>query len=592
MKLRKLTIKNFRGIREMEWNLTGDMICLIGPGDSTKSTILLALEYLFSGNWSLSVSDVDFYQMNVQAPIEIAAVVTELSDALISEDKFGLHLGFWNPHDGKLYEEQSDGSCQKALQIRLEISQDLEPKWTVVSLQKDGREPQPISAADRRAFGVARIGNYTESDLAWGRNSALSRLTQKDDISRIPTMLAEAERGILKALENMDFSALSQAVQGVRLAAPTLGIDAQTEFRASMDPMRVNLRQGAIALFDGNLPLSLRGAGSRRLMTMVIHKASVKEGAVILVDEIENSLEPYRLRHLIRQLRPKQGDTHQVIFTTHSPIAVVECHANELYVVRSENGITSVASVGQELQDVVRKIPEAFLARRVFVCEGKTEAGFLIGLDTEYWHQKHQNNPSQFRYKTMAEAGAAPIEAPGGGGDESPQLAVAMAELGYRVAFFGDSDKVEKLKPSVSEMKKAGIEVILWLPDGGKGLAIEERLCLDLPLAGLVELAELAIELENDEKKPDEVWQKIHHALASKGLKTEPTHDLKGLIQQSNEQAVRESLGEAARHKNAAWFKRMDKGIALGKMLTRYLDEMRDTPTMHTLSVLEQWCYE
>ena len=104
MKLRKLTIKNFRGIREMEWNLTGDMICLIGPGDSTKSTILLALEYLFSGNWSLSVSDVDFYQMNVQAPIEIAAVVTELSDALISEDKFGLHLGFWNSHDGRLYE--------------------------------------------------------------------------------------------------------------------------------------------------------------------------------------------------------------------------------------------------------------------------------------------------------------------------------------------------------------------------------------------------------------------------------------------------------------------------------------------------------
>lgn len=590
MKLHKLTIKNFRGIREMEWNLTGDMICLIGPGDSTKSTILLALEYLFSGNWSLSVSDVDFYRMNVQAPIEIAAVVTELPDALISEDKFGLHLGFWNPHDGKLYEEQTDSSCQKALQIRLEIPQDLEPKWTVVSLQKDGREPQPISGTDRRAFGVARIGNYIESDLAWGRNSALSRLTQKDDVSRIPTMLAEAERNVLKALESMDFSALSQAIQGVTQVAQTLGIDAQTGFRAGMDPMRVSLRQGAIALFDGNLPLSLRGAGSRRLMAMAIHKVSVKEGAVILVDEIENSLEPYRLRHIIRQLRPKGSDKHQVIFTSHSSVAVVECRAEELHVVRSVSGTTTVNHVDKDLQDVVRKVPESFLAKKVIVCEGKTEAGLLIGLDEYYWQKKLQNNSSQYKYQTMAEAGVAPIEAPGGGGDESPKYAVALARLGYQVAFFGDSDKVAKLKPSVDEMKKAGIKVILWLLDGGRGLAIEERLCLDLPLAGLEKLVELAIELKRDGKQSDDVWQKIHDVLASKGLTTATTHDLRELFQHSNERMVRESMGEAA--KNAAWFKRMDKGRALGKMLADYLDQMQATPTMITLGDLEQWCYE
>ncbi len=231
MKLRNLTIKNFRGISEMEWKLTGDMIGLIGPGDSTKSTILLAIEYLFSGSWSLSVSDVDFYQMNVQVPIEIAGVVTELPDVLISEDKFGLYLGFWNPRDGELCEEQKDDDFQAALKIRLEIAQDLEPRWTIVSPQENGKEPQSITAADRRLFGVAKIGNYTDSDLAWGRNSALSRLTHKDDISRIPTMLAEAERGILKALEDMDFSALSQAIQGVTEAAQTVGIGAQTEFR-------------------------------------------------------------------------------------------------------------------------------------------------------------------------------------------------------------------------------------------------------------------------------------------------------------------------------------------------------------------------
>ena len=503
MKLRKLTIKNFRGIREMEWSLTGDMICLIGPGDSTKSTILLALEYLFSGNWSLAVSDVDFYQMNFQAPIEIAAVVTELPDPLISEDKFGLYLGFWDVRDGKLCEKQNDGSCEKALEIKLDISLDLEPKWTVVSLQKDGREPQPVSASDRRALGVARIGTFAESDLAWGRNSALSRLTQKDDVSRIPTMLAEAERNVLKTLEGMDFSALSQAIQGVTQVAQTLGIDAQTGFRAGMDPMRVSLRQGAIALFDGHLPLSLRGAGSRRLMAMAIHKASVMEGAVILVDEIENSLEPYRLRHLIRQLRPKAGERHQVIFTTHSSVTVVECQAKELHVVHSKNGVTEISPVGQALQAIVRSIPEAFLVRKIVVCEGKTEAGLLLSLDANYWSAARQDNQPGYMnaYQTMAEAGVAPIDSPKSGGSEAPKYAAALAQLGYRVAYFGDSER--DLSPSADEMKKAGTEqVFLW----SGSVEIERRLCLDLPMAAVGELIELAISLGTSEQS---VWEKI-----------------------------------------------------------------------------------
>lgn len=224
----------------MDWKLAGDMVCLIGPGDSTKSTILLALEYLFSGSWALSVSDIDFHDLDVDAPIEIEAVVTGLPDSLIAEDKDGLFLGFWNPADHSLYEEQEQENYQNALKMRLEIARDLEPKWTVVSLQENGREPLSISATDRRALGVAKIGNYTEADLAWGRNSALSRLTEKDDIAQIPAMLANAERQVLKALESMDLSALSEIAQEIAPLARGLGIDEQTGLGAGLDPMRIS----------------------------------------------------------------------------------------------------------------------------------------------------------------------------------------------------------------------------------------------------------------------------------------------------------------------------------------------------------------
>jgi len=265
MKLRKITICNFRGIQQLEWDLSGDMICLIGPGDSTKSTILCALEYLFSPYWNLTISDLDFYQMMVEAPIEISAAITELPENLVSEDKFGLYLGFWNEED-KIHDDQKHENDQKTLQIRLTIKSDLEPIWEIVSLQNNGREPKKISTNDRQELGVIKIGDFTETDLAWGRNSALSRLTKKEDLSQIPNLLAETERGVLKALESMDFSALAQSIQELTPNAQSLGIAPQNGFRAGMDPLRVSFQKGAIALFDGPLPLSSRGRGSRRLL--------------------------------------------------------------------------------------------------------------------------------------------------------------------------------------------------------------------------------------------------------------------------------------------------------------------------------------
>ena len=394
-------------------------------------------------------------------------------------------------------------------------------------------------------------------------------------------MLAEAERNILKALDNMDFNALAQSIREVLLNAQSLGIDAQANFRAGMDPLRVNLRQGAIALFDGNLPLSMRGAGSRRLMVMAIHKAAVKEGAIILVDEIENSLEPYRLRHLIRQLRPKDGEKHQVIFTTHSSVVVVECHSNELYVTNSQDGKTVISSVGKDLQAVVRNIPEAFLCRKIVVCEGKTEAGLLISLDKHYWQEKHRHTSSSFRYLTMAEAGTAPIESPGSGGSEAPKYAVALANLKYRVTYFGDSDC--DLNPSEEQMKAGGVEeVLIW--DGC--VEIERRLCLDLPLAALKEFIDLAVKFKGN---PQSVWDKIYEHLPKNILPTR-NQNFDKLITEIEEVSLRECLGKAANE--GKWFKRHDKGMALGKLLSQYLDNMRDTPTMTTLNSLEKWCYE
>lgn len=43
VKIRQISIKNFRGVKELDWALpASNIFCLIGKGDSSKSTVLEA----------------------------------------------------------------------------------------------------------------------------------------------------------------------------------------------------------------------------------------------------------------------------------------------------------------------------------------------------------------------------------------------------------------------------------------------------------------------------------------------------------------------------------------------------------------------
>ena len=61
-------------------------------------------------------------------------------------------------------------------------------------------------------------------------------------------------------------------------------------------------------------------------------------GTLVLVDELETGLEPYRISTLINQLRMQFKDSGQLILTTHSRSVVCECDVKELCVVNNSAG--------------------------------------------------------------------------------------------------------------------------------------------------------------------------------------------------------------------------------------------------------------
>lgn len=90
MRLRRLEIENFRGVKSLDWRHVAETAALVGPGDSGKSTILDAIERVLSPRWNVAFDDTDFWDLNTDNPIVIRATITELSSSFYRDSKFGL----------------------------------------------------------------------------------------------------------------------------------------------------------------------------------------------------------------------------------------------------------------------------------------------------------------------------------------------------------------------------------------------------------------------------------------------------------------------------------------------------------------------
>ena len=88
MNIKHLNIRHFRGIDRLDWEVAGRLVCLIGPGDSTKSTILEAIELALTSRRSVSFDDADFYGADTDNSILIKATVGEVPADLLADVRF------------------------------------------------------------------------------------------------------------------------------------------------------------------------------------------------------------------------------------------------------------------------------------------------------------------------------------------------------------------------------------------------------------------------------------------------------------------------------------------------------------------------
>jgi putative ATP-dependent endonuclease of OLD family len=534
--IRKIEILNFRGIRSLTWLPSAGINCLIGPGDSGKSTVLDAIDLCLGARRNIQFSDADFFNLDVQQPISICLTIGTLGDALKNIEIYGLFLRGFDPATGKV-EDEPEKELETVLTLALTVQSDLEPAWTLISDRARAQNAaRNLTWADRVELSPTRIGALAGSNLSWRRGSVLNRLT--DEKADASAALVQAARDARDTFGDDAGPQLAETLRIVGEATKELGIDVGDKVRALLDAHAATFAGGTISLHnEQGVPLRGLGIGSTRLLVASLQHKAAARSSVLLVDELEHGLEPHRIIRFLGSLGAKEKTSPlQVFMTTHSPVALRELSGSHLFVLRETGGQHAVMNVGTDdaTQSTIRVYPDAFLAPSVLVCEGASEVGLMRGPDQYLTAQGEAS---------ISARGVALVDCTGGDSDRPFRRGDAFQKLGYRVAVLRDDDK----KPTVGVEKAfsdSGGKVFAWRQDR----ALEDELFFSLTEVAVGKMLEFAIELHGDALIDD------HIKSTTRGTKTLDVVQTETLVSGLSEE-TRIILGKAARTKKAGWFK-------------------------------------
>jgi putative ATP-dependent endonuclease of the OLD family len=578
MRVVLIEIRNFRGIKELAWTPSPKINCLIGPGDSTKTTILDAIELALTPRSYIFADDSDFYDLAVDQTIEITLTLAGLPAEFVTEDGYGLLLRGWDPAKAKLYDESGKG-LEEALSIRLAIDKTLEARWSIYNdrLVKDV-DPPAVRYKHAQLITPTRLGPYAERHLGWGRQSILSKMgAARENLSN---QVAEARRAAKAAFSNDKETPFQTTAAKAQTLAKKFSVRVRNKFTAELDVEGINITTGGIALHDNKLPLRCLGTGSARLIVSALQH-STGNAHIALVDEIEHGLEPHRIARLLKFLAApydgqENGPASQTFMTTHSPVVIRELAAADLFTVRVSGAKIVVEPVGtsgfetDRIQAHVRAAPEAFLANRILIGEGRTECGLARGMDAWWCDQKKES----FALHGVVAVG-------GDGNTKAPTLALHLLKLGYGVGLLLDTDEKVPAE-TLARVTEAGGVVFEW-PDA---CSTEERLFRDVPWAKVKELIELAVDFAG----VDSVCAKINAACKDAGI--EAIKDL-SLPNGLDNEDFRKALGAAAKKKtkngSAPWFKTVTAGEKVAAIVAPALAQIAASPTATVISNIRGW---
>lgn len=557
--LHKLSIRNFRGIKEFDQVFDTGITCIIGRGDSGKSTILDAINYVFSSSWGIHFNDSDFYNCDMDNPIVIEGTVMDLPEKLVSQYSTHIRGILANGEICDDMESQESQDSIPSLTIRLTVTKDLEPTWDVVSNR--GIDPMPIKSSKRALLNVFSVADFNDRHFSLNKGNPLYTLYKQltgEDILDGENKVLDVMRDAKKEFDTSISDKFKGVIDKVKSVATELGVSLN-EITASLDHRDIAISENKVSIHEDGVPFRLKGKGSKRLLSLAIQMSLTQPSGIILIDEIEQGLEPDRVQHLVCVL--SRYTDKQIILTTHSSHVIVEIPCKSLYIRRDDT--ISLTHVEGCMQNVVRSNPEAFFAKKVIVCEGPTEIGIFRAIN-EYLLNDIGRSASHFGVRFA-----------NGGGRNMDQYVRGFIELGYRCCLFCDSDD-ENINAQKNDFAASGVEVVDCLSSN----CLEKQIFSDLPWEGIVELIGIyRTILVNEEEgliSVDEADKRVFDSVKSKLMnRKDLNYSQDWMCVESYD--LREALAKAAISRKNPWFKNQTRGMLMGRVILKYYHLMLNT---------------
>jgi putative ATP-dependent endonuclease of OLD family len=531
MVIRSLSIRRFRALENFSWQPRPGINCLVGPGDAGKTTILEAIALVLYPRRPPLTSEYDYYRRRLGEGFEIETVIGGLTDAVTGAMRLAPLRGWLN---GDLLPLPDEGGAEPVLVARVTGSASLELVYELIPPSGD---PVPFTTAMRQQLILAELGadERGSRELRLAQGSLLERHLSGIDFRR-PLTSAIANASTRLQLPHEAEGAVERIREHFRSAglpsALRLGLLAPQGF-----PL-----VGLLSLFTGDdpteaVPLAVSGSGTRQLALFRL-ALSLVEGAPILVfDEPEAGLEPYRQRAVIEELRRLIIPGGQAFLTTHSPAILHSLDSAELWLLRAGE---SPISLGRDpIADVVRRAPDALLSRMPILCEGRTEAGFLRPLLDRLVAQDQLGSLDLLGVRLI----------PGTGQPRILAEAEALLTAGISCGLFADAEDVHAGRRE-RLAAQARCAYASW--DGVRN--VEEAVAMWLPFDQLPEIITLAAAQLN--RSTDPLLQQVAERCGNPGVR-----ELGQLRNVSGEVAIREAFGRTMN--DASWFKDQDRGAAL-----------------------------
>jgi putative ATP-dependent endonuclease of OLD family len=445
--IRRLTLRRFRQFESFTWEPSAGINCLVGPADGGKTTLLESISRATSPSPYGPAAEHDYYRRRTDEGFEIELVLGALDDQLKGMYRPPPLWGWVGPGQPL---RDAPVNAEAVLVVLVRGTPDLELEHRVRS--PDGEELF-FSADKRRQLGLCRVGDTRGSsrEFRMARGSLVERTLGRDEVRGAA---ASAVREASKLLDIPPevvgrLDELAGRLRGDGLVADSVTLELLSPPGQSL----LGLLGLALGERGEAIPLSQAGQGTQRLASFLLARALALTPALVVIDELEVGLEPYRRRLLVQRLRKLLETGGQAFVTTHSSTVLSELDVAEIHRLdwRLEPVATPAHPDGdQPPVDAPPPVPrprltrlsanlartkddnaEALLCRFPVVCEGQTEVEVLRVLLDQLAERDGYS---------LAALGVQVVD--GGGQPHVFGVVDAYREAGFRLGLFLDEEPV------------------------------------------------------------------------------------------------------------------------------------------------------